>query len=72
MSKKNKSAIEPNHYLKFTITPAEYCYKNKLDSLQSNIIKYTTRFRDKAGLEDLRKAQKYLQLLAEWEYGEKL
>ena len=67
-----KDKIEPNHYLKFAITPAEFVYKNKLDFLQGNVIKYTTRFRDKAGLEDLRKAKKYLELLAEWEYGEKL
>ena len=64
--------IEPSHYLKFEITPVEYCYKNKLDFLQSNVIKYVTRFRDKSGIEDLRKANKYLILLAEYEYGEVL
>jgi len=67
-----KNAIEPQHYLMFPITPAEYCYKNKLDFLSSNIVKYVTRFRQKGKLEDLRKSQKYLQLLAQWEYGEEL
>ncbi len=66
------NAIEPEHYLMFPITPAEFCYKNKLDFLQSNIIKYSCRFRQKGKIEDLRKAQKYLQLLAKWEYGEEL
>lgn len=68
----SKDSINPSHYLKHPITPAEFVYKNKLDFLQGNVIKYTTRFRDKAGIEDLRKAKKYLELLAEWEYGEEL
>ena len=68
----SKDNINPNHYLKYPITPAEFCYKNKLDFLQSNVIKYVSRFRDKSGLEDLRKAKKYLELLAQWEYGEEL
>jgi len=64
--------IEPEHYLKFEITPAEYCHRNKLDFNSGNVIKYVTRFRDKNGIEDLKKAKKYLELIAEFEYGEKI
>ena len=70
--KAEENAIEPQHYLMYPITPAEYCYKNKLDFLSSNVIKYTTRFRQKGKIEDLRKAKKYLEMLADWEYGEEL
>lgn len=59
-----------NHYAKLAIQPLDYCMKNGLDPAQSNIIKYVTRFRDKGGCEDLRKARHLIDWLIEWE-GEK-
>jgi len=40
---------------------------NGLDACQHTIIKYVTRFRDKNGLEDLRKARHALDMLIEFE-----
>lgn len=61
--------IGGTHYTKLPIQPYEFCYKNKLDYLQSNIIKYVVRFRDKDGIKDLDKAIHTLQVLKEYEYG---
>jgi hypothetical protein len=60
------------HYKGFVIQPIEYCMRNNLDHCQSNVVKYVSRFRDKGGMEDLRKARHYLELLAEFEYNERL
>ena len=32
-----------NHYTTLAIQPVVYCYKNKLNTIDSNIIKYATR-----------------------------
>lgn len=56
-----------SHYKDFAIQPIEYCMKNKLDHCQSNVVKYVTRFREKNGIEDLRKARHYIDLLIEYE-----
>lgn len=59
-----------NHYKGLAIEPIEYAYKNNLDFFQGNVVKYITRFRDKNGLEDLKKAKHYIDLLIQFEYGE--
>jgi hypothetical protein len=56
-----------NHYTKLAIQPMTYSMENKLDALQHTIIKYVTRFRDKNGIEDLKKARHTLDMLIEWE-----
>lgn len=62
----------PQHYLRFEITPTEYIQKNKLGWCEGNVVKYVSRHDAKNGLEDLRKARKCLELLAQLEYGEEL
>lgn len=52
-----------NHYSKYAIQPAEYIIKNKLNFCEGNVIKYVTRYKDKNGVEDLRKARHYLDIL---------
>lgn len=64
-----ESQVGGDHYSKLAIQPMQYSMANKLDPLQHTIIKYTTRFRDKAGLQDLKKAIHALEMLAEHEYG---
>lgn len=59
-------------YKKLAIQPIEYTHKNNLNFGQGNIIKYCTRYKDKNGIEDLKKVIHYAQLLAELDYGEKL
>lgn len=63
------SQVGGNHYSKLAIQPAEYAHANGLGGLQMNVIKYVTRYRDKNGEQDLRKAIHCLELLIEMEYG---
>lgn len=56
-----------DHYSKLRIQPMEYSMANQLDACQHTIIKYVTRFRDKGGIQDLRKAIHVLEMLIEIE-----
>ena len=56
-----------DHYTKLSIQPMRYSMENGLDALQHTIIKYVTRFRDKAGIEDLEKAKHCIDMLIEYE-----
>lgn len=60
-----------SHYKNLAIQPVQYIMANNLDFLQGNIIKYTTRHKEKNGAEDLRKVIHYAQLALELQYGEK-
>lgn len=71
MSDIKKTQIGGNHYSKLAIQPFEYCHKNHLEGAESAVIAYVTRHRDKNKAEDLKKAIHTLQLLLEYEYGEK-
>ena len=62
--------IAGTHYKKYKIQPLEYAHANKLDMFQGSIIKYVTRFRDKAGKQDLEKARHVIDILIKLEYGE--
>ena len=62
----------PNHYAKWEIEPITFVMKNGLPFAEGNVIKYTMRHRDKNGLEDIKKAIKYLKFIAEMEYGAEL
>jgi hypothetical protein len=60
------------HYVDLKIQPVEYMMANKIPYMEGNVIKYVTRWRHKGGIEDLRKARHYLELLIEHELnGEK-
>lgn len=61
-----------DHYKGYAIQPVQFAMSNNLDLCQANVVKYTVRFRDKGGIEDLRKARHYLELLAKFEYNEEL
>lgn len=65
--KASDTQVGGNHYTKCPIQPFEYSMANKLDPMQHTIIKYVTRFRDKAGIADLEKARHTIDLLIEWE-----
>lgn len=58
------------HYSPCKIQPIEYAMANKLDACQFSVVKYVTRFRDKNGLEDLKKAKFFIDKLIKLEYGE--
>lgn len=56
-----------NHYEGLTIQPTDYIHQNGMGFIAGNIVKYVTRYKFKNGLEDLKKAQHYLNQLIEYE-----
>ena len=54
-----------NHYNNKAIQPIDYIMANKLDFCEGNVVKYITRYKDKNGLEDLKKAKQYIEFLIE-------
>lgn len=63
-----KIQIGGGHYLNKKIQPVEYIQANDLSFFQGNVVKYVTRYKDKKGSEDLKKAIHYLQMILEFEY----
>lgn len=64
--KTSDTIYTPAHY-KRGIETWDYTDSWGMDFLEGNIIKYVTRWRDKNGIDDLRKALMYLQRLLERE-----
>jgi hypothetical protein len=60
-----------DHYKKFQIQPAEFCYVNNIPYLEATAIKYLCRWRDKGGIADLDKAIHFIELLKEFESRDK-
>jgi hypothetical protein len=56
-----------DHYKKLAIQPIEYILGNNLGFAEGNIVKYITRWKDKGGIEDLRKVIHYAEFLIEHE-----
>ena len=54
--------INPTYYRK-GIETTDYIVSHSMNYLEGNIIKYVTRYKDKGGLEDLKKAEWYLSRL---------
>ena len=66
--KENKAINEQiggTHYRDKAIQPIEYILANDLGFCEGNIIKYVSRYKDKNGIEDLKKAKHYLEFLIE-------
>ena len=55
------------HYKDMAIQPVEYIHRNKLGFVEGCVIKYVSRWRQKGGVEDLKKARHFLDLLIELE-----
>jgi hypothetical protein len=66
-----ESALEKqeggNHYKDYSIQPIEYIHANNIPFAEGSVIKYVTRWRDKNGVADLKKAIHFLELLIELE-----
>jgi hypothetical protein len=54
-----------SHYRDKGIQPIIYIHANNLGFCEANVVKYVTRWRDKNGVADLKKAIHYLELLIE-------
>ena len=52
-----------NHYDRMKIQPITFIVDNDIPFIEGNIIKYVCRWRDKGGVEDLKKAKHYLDIL---------
>ena len=63
----NANAIQHggSHYKEKAIQPWDYIASNNLGYFEGNIVKYVSRWKDKNGVEDLKKAMHYLQKLIE-------
>lgn len=57
-----------SHYKNFAIQPIEFVHKNNLNFIQGNVIKYICRYKDKNGIEDLKKVKHYVDMLIDLEY----
>lgn len=55
--------IGGTHYKSMAIQPVEFILANDLGFCEGNIIKYTCRYKQKGGVEDLKKVIHYAQLL---------
>lgn len=65
--KASETQIAGNHYSKLKIQPMRYALENELNYGQANAVKYITRYKDKNGIEDLKKAIHCIELLIEFE-----
>lgn len=73
MAEKKDMVNSPAHYTQGNIEVIDFILDQKLPYLEGNIVKYVVRHRFKNGLEDLKKAQWYLnRLIAQEENGQKL
>ena len=67
MTKALDRQVGGKHYRDMAIQPAEYIMRNGIRFAEGCVIKYVSRWRDKGGVEDLRKAAHFLEMLIEYE-----
>ena len=65
MTTANETQIGGDHYKEKTIQPWDFIAANQLGYFEGNIVKYVSRWRDKGGIDDLKKARHYLDKLIE-------
>ena len=68
MSEADKVQVGGDHYN--GINPWNYIHRNGIGYLAGNIVKYVSRYKQKHGIEDLKKARHYLDKLIEEEQAE--
>ena len=54
--------VAGSHYQKLKIQPIDYILANELGFCEGAIVKYISRWRDKGGVDDLRKIKHYCDL----------
>lgn len=60
----------PHHYTRFAIEPIYFIMENELPFAIGNVIKYVCRHDAKNGIEDLKKARRYLDMLIKQKEGD--
>jgi len=56
-----------DHYADMAIQPFDYIHANDIPFAEGSVIKYVSRWRNKNGVEDLRKARHFIDMLIEAE-----
>lgn len=57
------AVILPHHYSRFKIEPVRFIAENGIPFMPGNVIKYVCRHDAKNGVEDLKKARRYLDMM---------
>ena len=65
-----ETQVGGSHYTDMAIQPKDYILKNRLGWAEGCAIAYISRWREKGGIEDLKKAIHTIELLIESEGGE--
>ena len=58
-----------SHYKDKEIQPIEYILGNNLGFCEGNVVKYISRWQEKDGIDDLKKAKHYIDFLIQQEEG---
>jgi hypothetical protein len=61
----NDNQIGGSHYKGKAIQPWDYIVANNLGYLEGNVVKYISRWKEKGGIDDLRKVVHYAEKLIE-------
>lgn len=62
-----ETQVGGGHYKDMAIQPVEFVHANSLPYIEGSVIKYVCRWRKKNGIEDLKKALHFIELLIELE-----
>ena len=57
-----KKQIGGSHYKSFVIEPWTFIQENQLNPFQANVIRYTCRYKNKGGIQDLEKIIHYCEM----------
>ena len=60
---KPKAQVGGTHYSRLSIEPIQFIETNQLGYHEGNVVKYVSRWRNKNGIEDLKKAIWYIERL---------
>lgn len=63
MSNALTKQVGGSHYKDLAIQPVDYITKNNLGFIEGCVVKYVTRWKHKSGVEDLKKAKHFLEIL---------
>ena len=55
--------ISPDYYQKGNIEVTDFIIDQSMSFLEGNVVKYLARYKEKSGIEDLRKARWYIDKL---------
>jgi hypothetical protein len=64
--------INPDYYKKGKIEVTDFIIDQQLSFIEGNIIKYIIRYKDKSGIQDLRKCRWYIEKLIELQMETKI